>query len=90
MIEAPRYEEPAGPWWRPVWLSITKGAWSASFMCPNRHYGSLMDHEIAADGTVSPSVVCPTEGCDFHEHVRLVGWEDLPSSLGEVAVEGKA
>lgn len=33
-----------------------------------------MDHDIAPDGRVSPSVVCPFEGCDFHDHVVLEGW----------------
>ncbi len=80
MIEAPRFEEPPGPWWRPVWVSIHKGVtgrWSASFMCPNGHYGTLMEHEIAPDGIVNPSVDCPVDGCDFHDHVRLMGWEKL-------------
>ena len=31
-------------------------------------------HTIAADGTVSPSYVCPVKGCTFHVHVRLDGW----------------
>ncbi len=43
--------------------------------CDKGHIGSLADHAIAADGTVTPSLVCPDGGCDFHEHVRLVGWE---------------
>lgn len=32
-------------------------------------------HRIADDGTVHPSVVCPIDGCGFHEFVRLVGWD---------------
>ena len=44
-------------------------------MCPKGHYGYLGDHEIAADGTVAPSVVCPAEGCGFHDTVRLLGWD---------------
>jgi hypothetical protein len=35
---------------------------------------SLLKHRIAEDGTVSPSVVCSWEGCNFHEHIKLVGW----------------
>lgn len=45
--------------------------------CRNRHTtrmsGSI--HSIAADGTVTPSYVCPVAGCTFHDFVRLVGWE---------------
>lgn len=37
--------------------------------------GYLDDHRIAADGTVSPSVVCPREGCGFHDNVSLEGYE---------------
>ena len=41
--------------------------------CSNGHIGQL-DHEIAADGTVSPSVVCQRGGCSYHEFIRLEGW----------------
>ena len=34
---------------------------------------SLSRHEIAQDGSVSPSLVCPYD-CDFHEFVKLEGW----------------
>ena len=47
---------------------------SPTLRCPNGHIGTLMDHEIAADDTVSPSVQCPHEGCNFHAHVRLGNW----------------
>lgn len=43
--------------------------------CANGHIGSLDDHTIASDGTVSPSVVCQHEGCTYHEFIQLVGWE---------------
>lgn len=33
-------------------------------------------HQIADDGTVSPSVVCALD-CGFHEFVRLEGWTPL-------------
>jgi len=41
--------------------------------CPNGHIG-VLDHEIAEDGTVTPSVMCDREGCDFHEMIRLLDW----------------
>jgi len=47
----------------------------ASFTCPKcGGFGSLTDHDIAPDGTVTPSVVCPYDGCDFHEFIKLEGW----------------
>lgn len=50
---------------------------SASFTCPVcGQTGALTDHEIAEDGTVSPSVVCPRDGCTFHEYIKLEGWQD--------------
>lgn len=61
--------------WYP--LKAADGHRSASLICPNGHEGVLLDHDIAEDGRVSPSVVCPWEGCGFHEHVRLVGWSDV-------------
>jgi len=48
---------------------------TALFCCPRGHIGTLSDHEIGLDGTVSPSVVCPHEGCDFHEFIKLEGWK---------------
>jgi len=44
------------------------------FRCPNGHMGTLDDHIISYDGTVTPSVVCPEEGCKFHENIKLDAW----------------
>ena len=46
---------------------------------PSGHLGSLADHTVAADGAVSPSLVCPSNGCTFHEHVTLDGWAHEPA-----------
>jgi hypothetical protein len=48
---------------------------TALVCCPNGHIASLTDHDIKDDGAVSPSVVCPHEGCDFHEFIKLEGWK---------------
>ncbi len=40
----------------------------------NGHYLSLKNHAIFPDGVVQPSVVCPVEGCGFHEFVLLEGY----------------
>ena len=42
--------------------------------CPFCGIEYALDHEIAADGVVTPSLDCPTEDCDFHYIVQLVGW----------------
>ena len=62
------------------WLPLlNQGQKSASFVCGRGHDGILLDHEINADGLVSPSVVCngvpEGDDCDFHDHIKLVGWE---------------
>ena len=36
--------------------------------------GTLCEHSIRSDGVVDPSLACPHAGCNFHEHVKLVGW----------------
>ncbi len=54
-------------------LHIGGGGKSATFSCPKGHWGTLEDHTIAADGTVSPSVLCMRD-CDFHEYIVLDGW----------------
>lgn len=63
---------PAPGTWRPVTIG---GESSAFFRCPKcPTYGSLFGtHDIADDGTVTPSVVCPN--CDFHESIKLEGWQ---------------
>ena len=45
--------------------------------CRNGHTCLLSGdvHAVAADGTVTPSYVCPVDGCGFHEWVQLVEWE---------------
>ena len=45
-------------WWRSnesIWM-----------VCSNGH-PAILDHEIESNGEVSPSVVCPEDGCDFHK-----------------------
>lgn len=41
--------------------------------CPKGHLATLQ-HEIASDGTVTPSVGCPIDGCGWHVFVKLEGW----------------
>lgn len=43
--------------------------------CPTCGQVAQLQHEIALDGLVSPSVQCPAR-CGFHENVRLKDWTD--------------
>ncbi len=65
---------------------LGEGQRTALFCCPNGHIGTLSDHDIAADGIVSPSVVCPgrENGCAFHDWIKLEGWD--PEEPGTKAV----
>ena len=47
----------------------------AEMCCPEGHGLVLKGHSIAADGRVSPSIVCPNPTCSFHEFVSLSDWE---------------
>ena len=66
-----RWDKTPLTWW-PV--RILRRRTTANVVCSVGHAGLITDHEIAADGTVTPSVVCTQGGCVFHEFVRLVGW----------------
>lgn len=61
------------------WTVGPKAHQQVVLQCPKGHRATISrgehGHQIADDGTVTPSVVCPGVGCDFHEHVKLDGWE---------------
>ena len=58
-----------------TWLPLKAGPrWTAEIICANGHGGGLTNHTISSDGSVSPSCLCPVEGCGWHEMVRLTGW----------------
>lgn len=53
---------------------------------------SLSKHTVQEDGTVTPSVVCPTKEeqdrghsfmcpCGFHENLKLIGWPEWRQEL---------
>lgn len=45
------------------------------FTCRCGSSGPLSDHEIAADGTVTPSLY-DENGCGFHEMIVLEGYRE--------------
>lgn len=79
MIDIPRtyaapFEEPPNTWKPIFWRGKLH---SAIYTCPKGHVGLLDEHTILADGTVSPSVVCTTHDCTFHDYIRLEGWAEI-------------
>ena len=60
----------------PAWWAVRQhGQRSACVRCPNGHE-SYLNHIVAEDGTVSPSIVCPEKGCDWHVFGVLEGWSE--------------
>lgn len=77
LVDVPRFRgaSNAPPFsWVPCHPS-TMRRFKAQMTCPRGHGLVLKGHSIDAAGRVHPSVVCLAEGCDFHEFVRLSGWE---------------
>lgn len=66
-VEKTKEEKP------PYWFLRHGQPW---LKCPRGHIARF-NHEISDDGTVSPSVVCPEQGCRFHEMIRLLDWSGL-------------
>lgn len=63
----------ARAFWR-VWKRPDGGT-AVEMTCPRCHRTArLSAHTVDADGKVSPSVVCPTPNCGFHEWVQLECW----------------
>ncbi len=63
---------------------MLKGTWrwlpngDIAVKCPECGSLGVLDHVVAANGTVSPSLVCPATTCGFHEFVMLSGWKAAP------------
>lgn len=74
-----------GTWWLEPW-GDGEGQ-TVQVKPPCGHIGTLWSrrpgssdsthHGISADGQVSPSVVCPRDGCDFHQFIILQDWAVL-------------
>lgn len=48
---------------------------TARVACPDCGQSApIWYHDIAADGTVTPSLICPMDGCSWHVFVTLLGW----------------
>jgi len=76
MIDIPKSDPRDGPLEKGHWGPVNDPRWVAILSCPNCGFKCSLraTHEVAATGVVTPSVICPNEGCDWHEHVRLLDW----------------
>lgn len=54
------------------WKKVGK---SVLVQCPGCRKQYRLDHDIDAQGVVTPSLECPDDGCRFHDFVILVGWK---------------
>lgn len=66
-----------------TWNLWTTGKKRVLFACPLCGNVGLLDHEIAADGKVTPSVQCMKDGCSFHDMIRLLGWVPQPEERAD-------
>ena len=65
-------------------ITIPRASWkhfgkTVMVRCLSCSLVAMLDHEIADDGTVNPSLDCPQ--CDFHDFVKLdeyVPTQELP------------
>jgi hypothetical protein len=68
------FEEPPNSWKR---VRVTNPAHAGDrvlYTCPNGHTGRLNGWDVDLEGRVTPSVDCTQDGCDFHDHIRLLEW----------------
>lgn len=58
-----------------TWVETTNG--EIAVACENGHIAFLHpDHFIADDGSITPSLGCPDEDCDWHVMGRLEGYQN--------------
>jgi hypothetical protein len=84
-----------GTWW--VNRDRTGAYPCVSIKCPSCECACSIQvdehgHTIHADGTVTPSVVCPRKRadgtpCGWHEHIRLDDWKPLARQLDPRSAE---
>lgn len=73
--------QPPRSWWRPTLNTDRFKDFIAYVACHRGHVCTLStrNHKITAQGVVTPSLVCPTTGCDGHDvGVVLTDWTPAP------------
>src|SRR6267378_3871491 len=79
--QQPPYWEPAESWEKECGVK-------AVLVCPSGYQASLRKHEISTDGIVTSS--CKCHSCEFHEHVMLADWNNMPKTKTKKASAPKA
>ncbi len=51
------------------------GKETVKMICPDCLSEAALNHRIEKDGTIRPSVICPSETCTFHRNVKLEEWD---------------
>lgn len=51
-----------------------KGTENVFVKCPGCGQEYRLEHDVSAEGVISPSLECPSDDCTFHDTVILVGW----------------
>ncbi len=64
-------------------VTKTEGVKMVLAKCPNGHISSMGHHVIMKGGRVTPSLVCPHAGCDFHEFVTLLDWDYVNQRMAD-------
>jgi len=68
-------DSPGGPYtWRIEKHPVLGELLTATCERGHESWLTTKKHSIADDGAVSPSYVCPIDGCGWHVYVRLDGW----------------
>lgn len=90
--QSPAFAEPPHSWKRVHVANPEHAGDAVLYTCPNGHTGRLAGWDVDAEGRVTPSVDCSPNGCDFHDHIRLVDWSPVEPAAEEVGspAEGKA
>ena len=77
-----RKKQAPGTWWlrmcndddKVVMVKCPACSSIAALLPPEVVEGEPLGHDVAADGTVTPSADCPNDECEFHEMVTLEDW----------------
>ena len=69
----PNGEDKPGTW---KMVNLTPAKRVPMIVCPNDHLCTLESYHVMESGYVLPLVLCPIDGCPFHEFVKLEGWAE--------------
>lgn len=59
--------------WHP-WAIKGRREFKVEFCCPKCGKSGMLAHEIDPSGKVTPSVMCVSDDCGFHEFIELLEW----------------